>query len=123
MESQMMKAVIGFAVVIVVGFVIVGTSKETPEEKMRGALLQTSGRLNSLALDKCSAAVKKEAGAHPYTPSESASDNSTYVTLIWNNIGSTKRAECRYVVDEGITFLKIDDRTIIQKDASAAAPG
>lgn len=121
MESQMTKAAIGVAIVFIVGFIIVGTTRETQQEKVQGALLQTSGMLNSLALDKCSAAVKEQAGAHPYTPSESASDNMSYVTLIWNNVGSLKRAECRYVIDQGITLLKADDRTLIQKDAPATA--
>lgn len=121
MESQMMKVVVGFAIVMVVGFLIVGSTRETQQEKVQGAFLQTAGMLSNLALDKCSQAVEKEAGAHPYTPSESASDNMSYVTLIWNNVGSLKRAECRYVIDQGITLLKADDRTVIQKDAPATA--
>jgi hypothetical protein len=121
MESNVVKGAIGFIIFMVVGFLIVGTTRETQQEKVQGAFLQTSGMLNNLALDKCSEAVRKEAGSHPYTPSESASDNMSYVTLIWNNVGSVKRAECRYVMDQGITLLKIDDRTLIEKTAPAAA--
>jgi hypothetical protein len=120
MESNVVKGAIGFIIFMVVGFLIVGTTRETQQEKVQGAFLQTSGMLNNLALDKCSEAVRKEAGSHPYTPSESASDNMSYVTLIWNNVGSVKRAECRYVMDQGITLLKIDDRTLIEKTAPAA---
>ena len=106
---------------MIVGFVIVGTTRETQQEKVQGAFLQTSGMLNSLALDKCTEAVRKEVGAHPYTPSESNSDSMSYVSLAWNNVGSAKRAECRYILDQGITFLKIDDRTLIEKTAPATA--
>ena len=123
MESNAAKLIVGFVILMIVGFVIVGTTRETQQEKVQGAFLQTSGLLNNLALDKCSEVVRKEAGTHPYTPSESASDNMTYVTLIWNNVGSVKRAECRYVLDQGITLLRVDDRTLIQKEGpSTAAP-
>ena len=117
MESNLVKGLIGFAVLMVVGFVIVGTTRESQQEKVQGAFLQTSGMLNSLALEKCSEAVKQEVNAHPYTPSESNSDGMTYVSLVWNNVGSAKRAECRYILDQGITLLKIDDRTLIEKTA------
>jgi len=124
MESNVIKGLAGFALVMAVGFIIVGTTRETPQEKMQGAFLQTSNLLSSLALDKCSEAVKGEIGARPYSPSESDSDHVKYVTLVWNNVGSAKRAECRYVMDQGITFLKIDDRTVIEKDAAATTvPG
>ncbi|MGX2033017.1 MULTISPECIES: hypothetical protein [Methylocaldum] len=119
MESNVVKGAIGFAIVMIVGFIIVGTTRETQQEKMQGAFLQTSNLLSSLALDKCTEAVKSEIGTHPYSPSESDSDHVKYVTLIWNNVGSAKRAECRYVMDQGITLLKIDDRTIIENDVAA----
>jgi hypothetical protein len=115
MESNAIKAAIGFVILMAVGFVIVGGTRETQQEKVQGAFLQTKGMLNNLALDKCSAAVKEQVGSHPYTPSESSSDNMSYVNLIWNNVGSAKRAECRYVMDQGITLLKIDDKAVIEK--------
>jgi hypothetical protein len=128
MESDFTKAAIGFGILLAVGFIIVGTTRETQQEKIQGAFLQTSSMLNTLALDKCTEAVKGEVGTHPYTPSESSSDNLTYVSLAWNDVGSAKRAECRYIMDQGITLLKIDDRTVIEKaepatGAPAAAGG
>jgi hypothetical protein len=127
MESQLVKGLMGFALLMVIGFVIVATTRETQQEKVQGAFLQTSGMLNSLALDKCTEAVKQEIGTHPYTPSESGSDNLTYVSLVWTNVGSVKKAECRYVMDQGITLLRIDDRAIIEKagpvTAAPAKPG
>ncbi len=115
MESNLVKGIIGFVIFMAVGFIIIGTTRETQQEKVQGAFLQTSGMLNTLALDKCSEAVEKEVGSHPYTPSESNSDGMTYVTLAWNNIGSTKRAECRYIIDQGITLLRVDVKTLIEK--------
>lgn len=127
MESNFVKAGIGFAILMIVGFVIVGTTRETQQEKVQGAFLQTTSMLNSLALEKCTEAVKKETGSHPYTPSASSSDKMTYVSLEWKDVGSAKSAQCRYVMDQGITLLKIDDRTVIEKEApvtaAPAAPG
>ena len=115
MESNLVKGIIGFVIFMAVGFIIIGTTRETQQEKVQGAFLQTSGMLNTLALNKCSEAVEKEVGSHPYTPSESNSDGMTYVTLIWNNAGTSKRSECRYIIDQGITLLRIDEKTLIEK--------
>ena len=114
MESNVTKAAVGFAILMAAGFLIVGGSRETEQDKIRGAFLQTSSMLSALALEKCTEAVRSEVGAHPYTPSESNSDNQTYVALVWNKVGSANRAECRYVMDKGITLLKIDDRVVIE---------
>lgn len=115
MEANLVKGMIGFVILMAVGFIIIGTTRETQQEKVQGAFLQTSGMLNSLALSKCSEAVQNEAKAHPYTPSESNSDGLTYVNLIWNNVGSIAKAECRYVIDQGITLLRLDGRALIEK--------
>jgi hypothetical protein len=123
MESQAFKLFLAFIGVMAVGFIIVLSTRETPQEKMQGAFLQTSSMLSNLALDKCTEAVKKETGSHPYTPSESDSDHLTHVTLIWKNIGAVKQAECRYVMDQGITLLKIDDRTVISKSVVPTVSG
>ncbi len=123
MESQVVKGLVAVLAVMAVGFVIVATTKESPQEKLQGAFLQTSSMLSSLALDKCTAAVKQEVGANPYTPSESESDHRIFVRLVWNNVGSAKRAECRYVMDQGITLLKIDDRVVVQKESVQSVPG
>ena len=115
MEANLVRGLIGFMVVMAVGFIIIASTRESQQEKVQGAFLQTSGMLNSLAMSKCSEAVKNEVGTHPYTPSESNSDGMTYVTLIWNNVGSVAKAECRYIIDQGITLLRLDDRTLIEK--------
>lgn len=125
MESQAFKLFLAFIGVMAVGFGIVATTRESPQEKIQGAFLQTSSLLSKLALEKCTEAVRKESGAQPYTPSETSGDHMTNATLIWNNVGSVKRAECRYVMDQGITLFKVDDRVLIQKELTqteGAAP-
>jgi hypothetical protein len=123
MESQVVKGLVAIVIVMAVGFGIVATTKETEQEKQSGAFLATSSLLSSLALEKCAAAVKQEAGANPYSPSESDSDRMRFVKLVWNNVGTVKRAECRYVMDQGITLLQIDDRTVIKKEAVQTSGG
>jgi hypothetical protein len=123
MEFDIAKIGGAFLVIMVIGFVIVGTTRETEQEKVQGAFLQTSSMLGTLALGKCTDAVKAEVGAQPYNPSESNSDHMSYVTLIWKNVGSAKQAECRYVMDQGITFLKVDDRTVLAKEAPQISGG
>lgn len=126
MESNLVKGLAAFVLVMIVGFVIVGTTRETKQEKVQGVLLQTSGMLHTLALNKCSDVVTKEIGDHPYTPKENTSDGMSWVTLVWHNVGSVQRAECRYVIDQGITLLKLDDRVVIEKtenfNTAPAAP-
>lgn len=123
MESQVGKGLVAIVFVMLIGFIIVGTTKPTEQEKQSGAFLATSSMLSSLALDKCSAAVKQEIGANPYTPNQSDSDRRLFVKLVWLNVGSAKRAECRYVMDQGITLLQIDDRDVIKKEAPLTSTG
>lgn len=124
MESQAFKLLLAFVGIMAVGFIIVGTTKETQQEKVQGAFLQTANLLGSLALDKCSAAVKDQVGESPYTPSETSSDHMSYVSLIWKGkVGTASQAECRYIMDQGIVLLRIDDRTVIQKEASDSVGG
>ena len=123
MESQIGKGLVAIVFVMLVGFIIVGTTKPTEQEKQSGAFLAASSMLSNLALDKCSASVKQETGANPYTPSESDSDRRLFVKLGWENVGSVKRVECRYVIDQGITLLQIDDRYIIKKESPQPSAG
>lgn len=104
-----------FIGVMAVGFLIVAMSHETPQDKMQSAFLQTYSQLNKIATERCSDAVREAAKAQPYTPSDTSSDHQTWVNLTWKNVGPVKQAECRYVVEKGVTFLKIDDKTLISQ--------
>ncbi len=124
MESQAFKLFLAFVGIMAIGFVIVGTTRETQQEKVQGAFLQTANLLGSLALDKCSSAVAEQVGEPPYTPSETSSDHLSYVNLKWTgSVGTARQAECRYVMDQGVVLLKIDDRTVVQKENPNSAGG
>jgi hypothetical protein len=104
-----------FVGVMAVGFLIVAMSRETAEDKIQNAFMQTYSQLSKIATDKCSEAVFEAAKARPYTPSDTSSDHQTWVNLTWKNVGSIKQAECRYVIEKGVTFLKLDDKTLISQ--------
>lgn len=101
---------IGF---IAIGVFIISMSKETPEDKMQSAFLQTYSQLSQIGRNKCSEAVLEATKVRPYTPSDTTSDHQTWVNLTWKNVGPVKQVECHYVMEKGITLLKLDDRTLI----------
>lgn len=110
------KLIIAFFAVIIVGFIIVAFSEKSEEEKLGEAFVRNVGLLNKFAQDKCTAAVKEHTGAQVYSPSDSASDNETYVTLTWKGSqGAFDTAVCKYEKDKGITRLAIDGKTVVSK--------
>ena len=102
-----------FIAFIAVGAIIIAMSKETPEDKMQSAFMQTYSQLSQIAKNKCSEAVYEATQVRPYTPSDTSSDHQTWVNMTWKNVGTVKQAECHYAMEKGITLLKLDDRTLI----------
>jgi hypothetical protein len=102
-----------FIAFIAVGALIIAMSKETPQDKMQSAFMQTYSQLSQIAKDKCSEAVLEATKVRPYTPTEATSDHQTWVNLIWKNVGTVKQVECKYVMEKGIALLKLDDKTLI----------
>ncbi|BBL70902.1 hypothetical protein [Methylogaea oryzae] len=123
--SQVTKVLLLFGAVMVVGFVIVGSSRETPEEKMQAASQQAS-MMSKLALDKCSNAIYAHAKERVYTPAATSSDNMNYANFTWRSSGAVKDAECHYETGNGITLLKVNGETvnihaIAQTDSSSTS--
>lgn len=113
--SQVTKVLLLFGAVMAVGFIIVGTSRETPEEKKLQAASLQSSMLNKLAVEKCSDAIYEHTKERIYTPTETSSDNNSYVQLAWRAGGKVKDAECRYEAGNGIALLKVNGETINTK--------
>lgn len=115
--SDFMKAMIGFVALMVVGFVIVGTSEQSEEEKLNAAFVQSANMLFKYANEKCTAAVREKTGTMVYQPTETSSDKQSYATLIWrSDKGDFKEAKCTFKQDiGGISELIIDGDTIISK--------
>lgn len=121
--SPATQAILLFAGFFVVGFIIVGGSKETPEEKMARSFMQASNMLDYSAREKCAAAVYEKTGERVYAPSESGSDRQNWVELTWRGNGKIKEAFCRYESANGITLFKINGETVSQYSTTANSAG
>ncbi|MBS3955408.1 MAG: hypothetical protein KGZ88_20875 [Methylomicrobium sp.] len=113
--QKIIGAVLG---VIIIGFLIVGTSKEkTPEEMEAASMMLSYSSMQTMAGQKCPAAVLKETGEQVYFPSETKSDKATFITLMYK--GETekfKNASCTLHLNlGGISELIIDDKVVIKK--------
>ena len=113
--QKLIWAVIG---VFVVGFIVVWFSKqETPEQMEAQSMVRNYVTIQSMANQKCPAAILKETGEEVYFPSEDPqSDKETYVTLKWKGEKNFKEATCTLSGSiGGISELIIDGKTIVKK--------
>ena len=120
--SETMKVVIAVIGVFVIGFIMVGVSKEKPttEQMEAAATIRNYVAMQTMANEKCPVAIKKETGEQVFFPSETKSDKETYITLIWagENIKTNgfKKASCTlHAALGGISELIVDDKVIIKK--------
>jgi hypothetical protein len=117
-SAKVMLAVVG---AIVIGFVLVGLSKQqTNEEKESAAMVRNYYNLVTMASDICPKEIKKQTGAQVYSNSGSESDKESYITLKWEgdsiDKGAFKKATCRVESAKGgISELIIDDKVIIKR--------
>ncbi len=120
-ESQkMIAAVIG---VFVVGFVMVGMSKQedTSAGSAQKAQLITFSAMQQMANQKCPSVIKEKTHSELFFPSSTESDKDTYVTLTWTGEKDDgfKKATCTMRLLEsgiGISKLVIDDKVIIDRE-------
>jgi hypothetical protein len=120
--SETMKIVIAVLGVFVIGFIMVGISKEKPsvEQMEAAATVRNYVAMQTMANQKCPEAIKKETGEQVFFPSETKSDKETYITLIWagenTKTGGFKKASCTlHAALGGISELIVDDKVIIKK--------
>lgn len=113
--TKLMWAVIG---VFVIGFVVVGVSKqESPQTVEAQSMLRNYVAIQQMANQKCPAAILKETGEEVFFPSEDPqTDKETYITLKWKGEKNFKEASCTLHGSlGGISELVIDGKTIIKK--------
>jgi hypothetical protein len=120
--SEVQKIMIAVASVFVMGFVLVGLSKEDqPVEQIEAAAkIRNNVAMQTMASDKCPPKIKQETGEQVYFPSEVLGDKETYVTLKWvgenSDKGGFKNASCTlHAALGGISELIIDGKVIINK--------
>jgi len=113
--TKLMWAVIG---VFVVGFIVVGVSKqESPQTVEAQSMLRNYVAIQQMANQKCPAAILKATGEEAFFPSEDPiTDKETYITLKWKGEKNFKEASCTlHGSIGGISELIIDGKTLIKK--------
>ena len=121
MISSTMKIVIAIAGVFVVGFAMVGESKQKSVAEMEAeSMIRNYANIQGMANQKCPEAVQAATGEQVFFPSRTESDKDTYITLFWEgeNVGSGgfKKASCTLKATlGGISELIVDDNVIISK--------
>lgn len=119
--SNTMKIVIAVVGVFVAGFLLVGQSKQkTTAEIEAESMIRNYANIQSMANQKCPAAVEEATGEKVFFPSKTESDKDTYITLFWEGEnaakGGFKNASCTLKASlGGISELVIDGKTIIKK--------
>jgi hypothetical protein len=120
--SEIQKILIAVVSVFVMGFVLVGLSKEDqPVEQMQAAAqIRNNVAMQTMASEKCPPKIKQETGEQVYFPTSVESDKETYVTLKWvgenAGKGGFRNASCTLHASlGGVSELIIDDKIIINK--------
>ncbi len=119
--QKLIAAVVG---VIVVGFLLVGTSGQDAEDKMNEAFLRNAAMLYKIANTQCPKALKKHIGANVIAPTESESDKKTFVKLTWVNKSGDpfKKASCLIVENQNsIKELIVDGKTVLKDGIEVAS--
>jgi hypothetical protein len=121
--SETQKILLAVVSVFVMGFVLVGLSKEdqTVEQMQASAQIRNNVAMQTMANDKCPLKIKQETGEQVYFPASVEGDKETYVTLKWvgenGDKGGFKHASCTLHASlGGISELIIDDKVIIKKE-------
>ena len=118
--NETMKIVAAVAGFFIVGFIMVGMSKnETVEQKEAASMIRNYVAMQTMASDKCTVAIKNATGEQVYFPSDTQSDKDTYITMTWVGESKTgfKKATCTLKASlGGISDLVIDDKVITKKD-------
>jgi hypothetical protein len=116
-EAQ--KLMIAVAGVFVVGFLMVGVSKEqSNEEKEAASQIRSLVAMQEMANLKCPKLIENKTGTQVYFPSKTDTDKTTYVTMEWigEKDSNFKTASCTlHLALGGVSKLVIDDKVLIDK--------
>ena len=113
------KLMIAGAGAILVGFIMVGMSKQqTNEEKESAAQIRTLVAMQEMANQKCPKLIQTHTGTQVYFPSKTDTDKNTYVTMEWVGEADSnfKTASCTLRQSlGGVSKLVIDGKVLIDK--------
>ncbi len=117
--GEVQKLLIALAGAFVVGFILVGASKQqSNEEKETASQIRSLVAMQEMANHKCPKLIENKTGTQVYFPSKTDTDKTTYVTMEW--IGEKdshfKTASCTLLLAlGGVSRLVIDDQVLIDK--------
>lgn len=109
--------IIAVASFFAAGFILVGTSEKSEDEKQVESMVNQYGAMTSMASKKCPEAIKKQTGVDAYFPTSTNSDKQSYITMVWkDHKEGFKDATCTFkLAIGGISELVIDGKTVISK--------
>lgn len=114
--QKLMIAVVG---VFVIGFLLVGVSKEqSNESKEAASQIRSLVAMQEMASQKCPKLIQNKTGTQVYFPSKTDTDKSTYVTMEWigEKDSNFKTASCTLTLAlGGVSKLVIDGKVLIDK--------
>ncbi len=114
--QKLMIAVIGM---FAIGFIMVGANKEKSTAELEAeSMIRNTAAIREMAGQKCPKVIEEKTGDKVFFPSETDTDNSTYITLKWvgEKTDHFKKASCTlHVTLGGISKLVIDDKVLIDK--------
>jgi len=114
--QKLMIAIVGF---FVVGFIMVGASKDqSDEQKEAASQIRTLVAMQEMANQKCPKLILNKTGTQVYFPSKTDTDKNTYVTMEWigEKDSNFKTASCTLSLSlGGVSKLVIDDKVLIDK--------
>jgi len=120
--SETQKIMLSVAAVFIMGFILVGASKEdqTVDQMESAAKIRAIVAMQTMANEKCPLKIKEATGEQVFITSETETDKETYLTLKWvgenADKGGFKKASCTLNSTlGGISELIIDDKVIIKK--------
>jgi len=117
--SETQKLVIAVVGVFVVGFLLVGASKEqSNEQKEAASQIRTLVAMQEMANQKCPKLIQNKTGTQVFFPSKTDTDKETYVTLEWTGEqgDNFKTATCTLHQQlGGVSKLVIDGKVLIDK--------
>ena len=114
--SEATKIIFAFVGVMIVGFIIVGTSGVTEDQKKSNAGMMHYSNLSRMSTVRCPKAVKKHTGQQVYAISNTITDKQTYFTVEYTNSSDAfKKASCTINQMGVLTELVIDGKKVISK--------
>jgi hypothetical protein len=117
--GQVQKLMIAVAGVFVVGFLLVGASKQqSNEDKEAASQIRTLVAMQEMAGQKCPKLILNKTGTQVYFPSKTDTDKTSYVTLEWvgEKDSNFKTASCTLLLSlGGVSKLVIDGEVLIDK--------